>query len=169
MKTRSIEWSARAQKPVRPACTLLIPERLTPYLRKRKRKHGGLLRYLQHLLRQAPAYRAAGLIPNVQRTTRYYQRPHQQLERWHVRIPAHHWTELRCLAGGSGVTMAHMFVLLMKAEKGGALERLRRFWGANAVPTLVWEKIGFREARVKPGLETRRHTRLFVSRAPPEG
>ena len=167
MMAKPIEWSARAHKPVRPACTLLIPERLAPYLRKRKRKHGGVLRYLQHLLLQAPAYRAAGLIPNVQRTTRYYQRPRQQLQRWHVRIPAHHWTELRCLAGGSGVTMAHMFVLLMKAERSGALEQLRRYWGASAVPTLIWKKIGFWEARVEPDLETRRYTQLFVQRAPP--
>lgn len=162
-----IEWSARAQRPVLPACTLLVPRRLEPYLRKRKRRHGGVVRYLQHLLSQAPAYRAAGLLPNVQRTTRYYQRPRQQLERWHVRIPAHHWTELRCLAGGSGVTMAHMFVLLMKVERSKALERVRRDQGTNAVPTSLWEKIGFWEARVDFDLETRRFTRLFFHKKPP--
>ena len=130
---------------------------------------GGVVRYFRHLLSQAPLYRAAGLLPKIERTTRFYQRSGQLLDKWHVRIPAHHWTELRCLAGGCGVTMTHMFVILMDIEKSGKLRKIwnRKLRPTDDPPTPVWSKIGFWEARVDRDQETRRHVVLIVEDQPP--
>ena len=157
----TIEWTARATEPGRPACTFLVPARLVKYLRRRKKRHKGVVRYLGHLLRLAPSYRRAGLLPNVQRTTRYYQRSGQALDPWHVRVPAHHWTELRCLAGSCGVTMTHMFSILMDIEKSG------KFKPRGEAPTSFWKNIGFWEARRETDLVTERHVILVTQAKPP--
>ncbi|MCB1327017.1 MAG: DUF1564 family protein [Spirochaetales bacterium] len=163
-----LEWKSRATQPGSPACTLLIPESLVRYLRKRKRSCGGVVKYLRLLLSQVPAYRRAGLLPKVERTTRYYQRSGLGLDKWHVRIPAHHWTELRCLAGGCGVTMTHMFVILMKVEKSGKAKKWKGFKrGTGDRPTFRWLSIGFWEARVEENQETERHVMLVAERGPP--
>ena len=160
-----LEWKSRAREPVRPACTFLVPAGLVPYLQGQTRKHGGVIRYLRHLLVMAPLYRRAGLLPKVERTTRYYQRSGQALDKWHVRVPAHHWTELRCLAGGCGVTMTHMFVILIKNEKSRKLKRKAKPTGDP--PTFQWSNIGFWEARVEDGLLTERHVMLVLESQPP--
>ena len=158
----TLEWISRAKEPGMPACTLLVPVRLEPYLRRRKRKQGGVVRYLQNLLLKAAVFRAAGLLPKVERTTRYYQRSGQGLEKWHVRIPAPTWTELRCLAGSCGVTMTHMFVILMEIEKSGKIK------STEDPPTYRLKNLGFWEARVEENHRTERHAILTLERGPPD-
>ena len=130
------------------------------------------MRYLRHLLSVAPVYRRAGLLPKIERTTRYYQRAGQGLDRWHVRVPAHHWTELRCLAGGCGVTMTHMFVILIEIEKSGKLKKALKKRNlkkeiTGGPPTSFWKSIGFWEARVEDEGRTERHVMLVVEERPP--
>ncbi|MCB1325230.1 MAG: DUF1564 family protein [Spirochaetales bacterium] len=168
----TLEWIALAREPGRPACTFLIPFRLVRYVQRRKRRLGGVVRYLRHLLSVAPTYRYAGLLPKIERTTRYYQRSGQGLDKWHVRVPAHHWTELRCLAGACGVTMTHMFVILIEIEKSGKLKKaLKRSAGKKKItgdpPTFFWKNIGFWEARVEEQGRTERHVMLLLEEQPP--
>ncbi|MCB1325908.1 MAG: DUF1564 family protein [Spirochaetales bacterium] len=162
----TLEWISNATRPSTPACTFLIPARLLQYLTRRKKQCGGVVKYLKFLLARAPQYRRAGLLPKVERTTRYYQRSGQALDRWHVRVPAHHWTELRCLAGGCGVTMTHMFAILIEIEKSKKFRPDRT--ATDDPPTLIWKNVGFWEARVEDQLRTERHIVLVLERAPPK-
>ena len=161
----TLEWISNASEPSTPACTFLIPARLLSYLTRRKKQCGGVVKYLRFLLGRAPEYRQAGLLPKVERTTRYYQRSGQDLDRWHVRVPAHHWTELRCLAGACGVTMTHMFAILIQIEKSKKFRADRS--PKDDPPTRIWKNVGFWEARVDQGLKTQRHIMLVLERAPP--
>ncbi|MCB1327722.1 MAG: DUF1564 family protein [Leptospiraceae bacterium] len=135
---KSMHWKTEAFEPAKPPCTLLIPARLQPYLRKRYRKQGPLIAYMAFLLGKSAAYRAGGRLPEVDRVTRKYQAEKQSLQRWHVRVPGELWTELRCLAGACGLTMTHMFVILVLLDEED--QKVRTHDGA---PTFLGKKVAF--------------------------
>ena len=135
---KSMHWKTEAIEPVKPPCTLLIPARLQPYLRRRYREHGPLIAYMAFLLGKAAVYRARGLLPEVDRVTRKYQAEKLSLQRWHVRVPGELWTELRCLAGACGVTMTHMFVILVLLD-----EEDQKKNSNDGAPTLLVRHVAF--------------------------
>ena len=157
-----ITWKSIFTEPGKPACTLLIPADLEAFLRKRYKEHGPLIAYLAYLLGRAALYRGQGRLPEVKRVTRKYQEDNLALQRWHVRVPGELWTELRCVAGGSGVTMSHMFVILVLLDK----EDLRRRQNVGA-PTFWGLKISFMEGVDIEDGKSRRKIRYMVTEEPP--
>lgn len=160
--TERITWKSIATEPGKPACTLLIPAALEAFLRRRYKEHGPLIAYLAYLLGRAALYRAQGRLPEVKRVTRKYQEECLDLQKWHVRIPGELWTELRCVAGGSGVTMTHMFVILVLLDK----EDLRRRQNVGA-PAYWGLRISFMEGVDIQDGKTRRKIRYVVTGEPP--
>ena len=113
----TLKWKTETCTPSKPACTLLIPAAIEGYLQRRYPRRGPVIAYLAYLLGKAGVYRAQGRLPIFERVTRKYQADQQCLQRWHVRVPGELWTELRCLAGSCGVTMTHMFVILIRLDQ----------------------------------------------------
>ena len=158
-------WKASASKPAKPACTFLVPRELEDFLRRRRDDHRWVIVYLTYLLGQVGRYQAGGRLPIVERVTRKYQADDPSLQRWHVRVPAELWTELRCLAGACGVTMSHMFVILIRLDK----EDLEK-----PVPNVGPSSFGygiravFCESICVASGQTRRQVLFSVSADPPE-
>ena len=157
--TRS--WKARCTEPRRPLCSFLIPLRLEPFFQQRLQQFGGLAAYLNYLLLHAARLHDLECIPNVERVTRKYQRPRQQLQRYKARIPGDTWTILRCFSGGHGLTMCHMFVILMRLDQAGELDTMEA--AASAIPT----RVSFLQKIDLADRKTRRKTRITTCRAPP--
>ena len=123
MEESTHHWRTQAVEPGKPACTFLVPASLEAYLRKRRDDHRWFITYLEYLVGQAARYRIEGRLPNVERVTRKYQADDPTIRRWHVRVPGELWTELRCLAGACGVTMSHMFVILIRLDREDQMTR----------------------------------------------
>ena len=141
---RTTAWNTSATVPAKPPCTLLVPASLEAFLRKRYREHGPVIAYLAFLLGRAASYRDQERLPGVDRVTRKYQSEDLSLQRWHVRVPGELWTQLRCLAGANGVTMSHMFVILVELDQEdqerGRNDGAPTFWGSKI---RFWEGVGF--------------------------
>ncbi|MCB1325270.1 MAG: DUF1564 family protein [Spirochaetales bacterium] len=158
-------WNASASRPAKPACTFLVPRELEPFLRRRRDDHRWVIVYLTYLLGRSGAYHSQGRLPIVQNVTRKYQADDPSLQRWHVRVPAELWTQLRCLAGACGVTMSHMFVILIRLDKEDQ---------EKPVPSVGASSFGyglravFCEAIYVATGETRRSVRFAVCADPPE-
>ena len=161
---QELQWKTKATEPRKPPCTLLVPAALEPYLRTRYRQHGPLIAYLAFLLGRAAVYRQQERLPEVDRVTRKYQRKKQNLQRWHVRIPGELWTELRALAGGCGITMSHMFVVLTLLDKEDQENRTH-----DGAPTFWGTKIALLEGVDIDEAVTRRKIRFRVDTDPPPG
>ena len=164
MKHKSDEWKTQTVEPGRPACTVLIPADLEPFLRKRRDEHRWVISYLEFLIGQAIRYRAEGRLPNVPRVTRRYQADDPTIQRWHVRVPGELWTELRCLAGSCGVTMCNMFVILIRLDQQDQ-ERGRKDVGAS--PSVFGYRIAFLQSVCMDEGITRRRVIYEVSTDPP--
>ena len=160
---RATAWNARATVPAKPPCTLLVPASLEEFLRWRYRQHGPVIAYLAFLLGRASIYRDQGRLPGVERVTRRYQAENRSLQRWHVRVPGELWTQLRCLAGASGVTMSHMFVILVELDQEdqdtGRNDGAPTFWGAKVS---FLEGVGYAD-----GVTRRKIRYITTPEAPP--
>ena len=159
----TLQWKTRTCSPAKPACTLLIPAAIEAYLQRRYPQRGPVIAYLAYLLGKAGLYRAQGRLPVFARVTRKYQADRQSLQRWHVRIPGELWTELRCLAGACGVTMTHMFVILIRLDQ----EDQKRKWNDRG-PTFFGYRIRFfQSVGVRDGLTRRLASFVITDRPPP--
>lgn len=146
---------------MKPPCTFLVPIYLVRFLRKRQRDFGTVADYLRFLLTAAPGLRRRNHLPNINRVTRRYQPAGQHLVSVNARIPGEVWTELRCLAGGSGVTMCRMFVRLLEIDEAGGLF-------TEGAPTESVSNYRFEQGIDRSSGVTERHTWIYFTRAPPD-